>query len=309
MLELSPSSDPLYTLGFGGDTLNTAIYFARLGGDVQFVTALGDDHLSDSMISAWQKENVGTTLVMRTPNALPGLYMIQTDESGERSFHYWRKNAPARTLIEDWPHIFSNLTAFPYLYLSGITLSLFAESSRLALFHFLKTYRQQGGRVIFDINYRPANWSEIQDPQAIFKQMLSLTDIGLPSFDDEKLLFGEHTKEECLQRYLNAGVAEVVIKDGVNGCLLFANDKTQQIPVPTKVKPLDTTAAGDSFNGAYLAARLSGKSAEHSVIQGQKCAAFVIQHRGAIAPLAEFTSEFSSELNAEFSEIQSDKKL
>lgn len=292
MLELSPSQQPHYKLGFGGDTLNTAIYFSRLGGEVDFVTALGDDHLSNHMISQWHAENVGTELVMQTPGALPGLYMIQTDESGERSFHYWRKNAPARTLIEDWPEVFDRLKLYPYLYLSGITLSLFAQSSRLALFHFLKSYRKQGGKVVFDINYRPANWVEVRNHKAIFEEMLTLTDIGLPSFDDEKLLFGEHSKEECLARYLQAGVTEVVIKDGINGCLLYANGSTFEIPVPQKVLPVDTTAAGDSFNGGYLAARLSKKNAQEAVAQGQQCAALVIQHRGAIVDKAVFNDAF-----------------
>ncbi|WP_289851875.1 sugar kinase [Saccharophagus degradans] len=288
MLELSPANQTDYSLGFGGDTLNTAIYFARLGGEVDFVTALGDDHLSENMIRAWGKENVGTNLVKRTPGALPGLYMIQTDDEGERSFHYWRKNAPARTLIEDWPEVLTSLNAFPAIYLSGITLSLYSPQSRIALFNFLDKYRAQNGQVIFDINYRPASWPDKTEALATFDEMLKRTDTALPSFDDEKLLHGEHSKTECLERYLTAGAKEVVIKDGVNGCLLHTNNQSVLLPVPAKVTPVDTTAAGDSFNGAYLAARLNGASAERAVTQGQACAALVIQHRGAIVPINAF---------------------
>lgn len=288
MLELSPANQTDYSLGFGGDTLNTAIYFARLSGEVDFVTALGDDHLSENMIRAWEKENVGTNLVKRTPGALPGLYMIQTDDEGERSFHYWRKNAPARTLIEDWPEVLTSLNAFPAIYLSGITLSLYSPQSRIALFNFLDKYRAQNGQVIFDINYRPASWPDKTEALATFDEMLKRTDTALPSFDDEKLLHGEHSKTECLERYLTAGAKEVVIKDGVNGCLLHTNNQSVLLPVPAKVTPIDTTAAGDSFNGAYLAARLNGASAERAVAQGQACAALVIQHRGAIVPINAF---------------------
>lgn len=290
MLELSPTNPTSYSLGFGGDTLNTAIYFARLGGDVDFVTALGDDALSENMAFAWKNENVGTQFVMRTPNTLPGLYMIQTDSAGERSFHYWRKNAPARTLIQDWPDILTQLMAFSHIYLSGITLSLFTADTRATLFSFLDAFRAQNGRVIFDINYRPAGWASREEALVAFSEMLKRTDTALPSFDDEKLLYGEHSKTECLERYLHAGSTEVVIKDGINGCLLHSNNQSVHIPVPTKVSPLDTTAAGDSFNGAYLAARLNGASAERSVAQGQACAALVIQHRGAIVPLEAFNA-------------------
>lgn len=288
MLELAPNGPPHYALGYGGDTLNTAIYFARFGGQVDFVTALGDDPLSQQMVDAWQQENVGTQLVMKKYGALPGLYMIQTDEQGERSFYYWRQNAPARTLIEDWPNIFSQLMTFPYLYLSGVTLSLFSSLSRNALFTFLDRYRAQQGRVIFDINYRPASWPNKADALNVFNEMLKRTDIALPSFDDEKLLHGEHSINGCIMRYRNAGASEIVVKDGVNGCWLYSNQKTLHCPVATKIQPTDTTAAGDSFNGAFLAARLAGQNAEQAVKQGQACAAVVIQHRGAIVANAIF---------------------
>ena len=284
MLELSTSEQSLYRLGFGGDTLNTAIYLARAGGSVDYVTALGDDPFSTQMINSWQEEQVGTTLVKRKPNALPGLYMIQTDSSGERSFSYWRQSAPARTLIEDWPDIFTQLKAYDYMYLSGITLSLYSDYALEQLWQFLADYRLQGGKVVFDINYRPASWPDKTKALKVFNQMLLLTDTALPSFDDEKLLHGDHSREECLARYLAAGTTEVVIKDGINGCFVYSQGEQQLVPVAKKITPVDTTAAGDSFNGAYLAARLAGNSVLAAVSAGQACAALVIQHRGAIIP-------------------------
>jgi len=284
MLELSTSDQALYTLGFGGDTLNTAIYLARNGGDVDYVTALGDDAFSTQMIGHWENEGVGTALVMRKPNSLPGLYMIQTDHSGERSFSYWRQQAPAKTLLEDWPDILKELQDYDYIYLSGITLSLYSDTAREELWRFLTQYRHHGGKVVFDINYRPASWPEHDKALHVFEQMIQLTDVALPSFDDEKLLYGSHTIEQCLARYIAAGAMEIVIKDGSNGCLLYSNGQSTHITVPLKITPLDTTAAGDSFNGAYLAARLQQATPIDAVKSGQSCAALVIQHRGAIIP-------------------------
>jgi 2-dehydro-3-deoxygluconokinase len=289
MLELSTSSSKLYNLGYGGDTLNTAIYLSRNGGAVDYVTALGDDPFSEAMISDWQQEGVGTKLVMQKQHTLPGLYMIQTNAEGERSFHYWRQNAPAKTLFEDWPELFEQLMQYPYLYLSGITLSLYSLNTLEQLWAFLDRYRSNNGKVVFDINYRKASWKNRDHAVAVFTSMLHRTDIALPSFDDEKELYGEHTYEQCLARYISAGATEIVIKDGINGCLLFADQETTSIPVPVKVKPIDTTAAGDSFNGAYLAARLKNISPKNAVIAGQACAALVIQHRGAIVPKELFT--------------------
>ena len=99
MLELSTLGDDNYSMAYGGDTLNTAVYLARLGVEVDYVTALGDDPLSERMVEAWQAEGVGTRLVLQVPGRLPGLYLIRRDARGERSFYYWRDQAPARELF------------------------------------------------------------------------------------------------------------------------------------------------------------------------------------------------------------------
>ena len=95
MLELSGAAHDRMTLSYGGDTLNTAVYLARLGRSN--LTALGDDPYSDWMIDEWQAEGVGTNSVLRV--GLPGFYAIRTDARGERQFHYWRDQAPARDLF------------------------------------------------------------------------------------------------------------------------------------------------------------------------------------------------------------------
>src|SRR5258707_2128696 len=84
MIELKQAGSGLFSRGYGGDTLNTAVYLARLGAGVDYITALGDDPLSDEMIARWAAEGVGTGLVVRLRGKLPGLYMIQTDVQGER---------------------------------------------------------------------------------------------------------------------------------------------------------------------------------------------------------------------------------
>jgi 2-dehydro-3-deoxygluconokinase len=88
MVEFSAATDGLFARGFGGDTLNTALYLARLGVDTSYVTALGDDPLSDAMLAAWKAEGIKTDEVMCLPGRLPGLYMIERDARGERSFLY-----------------------------------------------------------------------------------------------------------------------------------------------------------------------------------------------------------------------------
>src|ERR1700737_4809889 len=140
MIELRQAQGGLYARGYGGDTLNTAVYLARLGVDVDYVTALGDDALSDEMIAGWTAEGVGTGRVLRLAGKLPGLYMIQTDDKGERRFFHWRESSAARSLM-DLPEsqaIFRSLESTDLGYLSAITLSLYGENGRARLLAALR---------------------------------------------------------------------------------------------------------------------------------------------------------------------------
>ena len=153
MVELREQVDGTLRRGYGGDTLNTAVYLARLGIAVDYVTALGDDGWSDEMLAGWQAEGVGTAHVHQLSGRLPGLYVIQTDGRGERRFSYWRDSAAARQMFD---HVdVAALSAFDLIYVSGITLSIFAPEARAILLDVLEAARRRGGRVAFDTNFRP----------------------------------------------------------------------------------------------------------------------------------------------------------
>lgn len=290
MLELSrrPSigapDDGNTTLSYGGDTLNTAVYLSRLGLSVTYVTALGDDPLSSDMIERWQQENIDCSLVDRHEGAVPGLYFIDTDASGERSFLYWRDQAPVKRLLDDVENaqrIFSALAAFDYVYLSGITLAILTDASRDRLLAWLPEYRKAGGKVIFDNNYRPRLWPSADNARVCYSDLYAMTDIALPTFDDECLVFGQSSVDACLQRLLDAGVSEIVLKLGAQGCRVRTISEDERINAYS-VTVRDTTAAGDSFNAGFLAHRLSGATLSDSADVGCRLASIVVQHPGAI---------------------------
>jgi 2-dehydro-3-deoxygluconokinase len=294
MIELSQKEQDL-SRGFGGDTLNTAVYIARqvdparLG--VDYVTALGTDSFSSEMIAAWQQEKVGTSLIQRMENKLPGLYVIETDPRGERTFYYWRNDAAARFWLESEQAetICQQLAEYDYLYLSGISLAILSPQSREKLMALLATCRLNGGKIIFDNNYRPRLWPSVEVTRAAYRLMLASTDIAFLTLDDETLLWGESAVEEVIARTHAAGVSEVVIKRGAEPCLVSLPEQPL-LEIPAVTLPassvVDTTAAGDSFSAGYLAVRLSGGSASDAARRGHLTASTVIQHRGAIIPLA-----------------------
>lgn len=294
MIELSQKESDL-SRGFGGDTLNTAVYIARQVENqqlqVDYVTALGTDSFSSDMIAAWEQEQVGTSLIQRMENKLPGLYVIETDAHGERTFYYWRNDAAARFWLESdqADAICQQLADYDYLYLSGISLAILSPESREKLMALLTICRANGGKIIFDNNYRPRLWPSVEVTQAAYQKMLACTDIAFLTLDDETLLWGESPVKEVIARTKAVGVSEIVIKRGAESCLVAVEDRPL-LEVPAVKLPassvVDTTAAGDSFSAGYLAVRLSGGSAEEAAKRGHLTASTVIQHRGAIIPLA-----------------------
>jgi 2-dehydro-3-deoxygluconokinase len=290
MIELNLRDGETLALAFGGDTLNTAVYLARVNPRervaVDYVTALGDDPYSDAMIAMWRDEGIGTGSVARLPGKLPGLYLIRIDDKGERRFFYYRSAAAARELFADarTMPLLATLMKYDLVYFSAITLSILGEGARERFFAALAAARAKGCRIAFDSNYRPAGWPDPATARAVIGRFLACVDIALPTFDDEAALFEDADADATATRYADAGVSEITVKLGAEGCLLDVDGERQRVAVSRQIKPVDTTAAGDSFNAGYLSGRLAGRSARDAALAGHHLAAAKIAHRGAIIP-------------------------
>jgi 2-dehydro-3-deoxygluconokinase len=287
MVELKQADGGLFSRGYGGDTLNTAVYLARLGVGADYITALGDDPLSDEMIAGWAAEGVGTSRVARLPGKLPGLYMIQTDNKGERRFFHWRDSAAARSLMDlpQTPEILDALAGYDVVYLSAITLSLYCAEGRRRLFAAIERAREKGARFAFDTNFRARGWPDLDVARAVFQEAFTAADIVLASTEDLLPLYPGVTNETLLARISGA---EVVLKLSEPASIV----RLEGVPYPIKAKPVeapvvDTTAAGDSFAAAYVAARLVGADPIEAARAGHRLAGVVVCHPGAIIPRAE----------------------
>lgn len=287
MIEMARGQDGRFSQACGGDTFNTAVYLARRGLPVAYATALGDDIYSDRIMALAAAEGIATDLIVRVPGRLPGLYLIETDTKGERTFHYWRDNAPARELFElpDWGRIAESIVGARIVYFSGITLSIYSNQGIGRFLALLELARKAGTKVVFDGNYRPRAWKgDLQRTRTVFMEALKRVDIALPTYDDEALLWGDTSPEATIERLQAFGIAEIVIKNGPNSALVASGGHKEFVPVPDVVVPVDTTAAGDSFNAGYMAARLANENPGDAAIAGHKLASEVIRHRGAIMP-------------------------
>lgn len=286
MVELKQADGGLFSRGYGGDTLNTAVYLARLGVGADYVTALGDDSLSDEMIAGWAAEGVGISRVVRLPGKLPGLYMIQTDDKGERRFFHWRDSAAARSLMDlsQTPEILKSLAGYDVVYLSAITLSLYGGEGRARLFAALKGAREAGARFAFDTNFRARGWPDLDVARAVFQEAFAAADIVLASTEDMLPLYPGESHEALLGRIPGP---EVVLKLSEPASILRLQGGLHPIQAgPLQAPVVDTTAAGDSFAAAYVAARLLGAEPVEAARAGHRLAGVVVCHPGAIIPRA-----------------------
>lgn len=296
MIEMRGESASGFSQTFGGDTLNAAVYLSRLnpaaGIVADYVTAIGADSFSNAMRQLWRDEGVGDRHVRVIKDALPGLYVIQTDTQGERRFLYWRGEAAARRMFDgpDADAVLQALVDYDYLYLSGISLAILTAYGRERLMHTLRLARESGTRIVFDNNYRPHLWPDAQAARQAYGDMLRLTDLALITWEDDAALFGYADVEVLFRAYAEFGVGEVALKRGAASCLIHCAEGRFDVPAEQVRQIVDTTAAGDSFSAAYLSCRLQGGDPPLAARWGHRLAAQVVQHRGALIPSAAMPS-------------------
>lgn len=284
MIELSGGESGNWRMGFAGDTFNTLWALHALSDDrpATYVSAFGDDPFSRDQIGFLAENGIGVGASPVIAGARPGLYAI-TLTGAERSFTYWRGDAAARRLASDPAALAKSLENQSLVYFSGITLAILDEAGRTSLLNAITAARAAGSLVAFDPNYRPRLWPDSETAQAAITQALAVTDIALPTFPDEQMLFGDASAETTAAR-LAGRVKEIVVKNGEQPALVAAGGNAERIPAIHVPSPVDTTGAGDSFNGAYLAARLAGSAPAEATRRAHRVAATVVQVRGALAP-------------------------
>jgi 2-dehydro-3-deoxygluconokinase len=282
MVELRPVEDGHLRRSFAGDAYNTAVYLKRSAPDidVSFLTATGDESLSNAMVDTWRGEGINDKYVFRIPGERPALYLIETNAKGDRKFHYWRSDTPAK----EWLRLLlaaggaETLNKADLVYVSGISLAILGHDDRQAAIKLLGTLKT---KVAFDPNIRPALWKSLDDARHTFEDMVKLASIVLPSRQDYQLMYDMHDPLQQIAFTAKLTKGEIALTCDEDGCVLRVGDEITALPTQA-VKVVDTSGAGDSFNGAYLAARLTGKPPQDAVKDGLALAAKVVAQPGAL---------------------------
>ena len=282
---INSASSSILKQSFAGDVLNTAVYLKRTFPELNanFISAVGKDKFSTEMLHFFQTEHIGCDFVFQSEHKVPGLYAIETDDTGERTFTYWRENSAAKEVMSFIDTtVIESLSQSDMFFFSGISLAVIHAKDRPLFWQMVTTLKEAGVRIVFDPNYRARMWDTPEQAKEQFEKAFSLADVALPGVDDFQQLYGADTSDEVYEFCRTFDFKELVIKNGESNILCYADDQVYQFNIIPVTDVVDTTSAGDSFNGAYLGARATGLNISHAVEIASKAAGFVIQHQGAI---------------------------
>ena len=294
MIEISGDGTNGWRLGFAGDTFNTTWYARALlpaAYPVAYFTAFGDDPFSREQQAFFEKHGIASHDSPVIEGGRPGLYAITLDSAGERTFTYWRNDSAARQLARRPAMLARALRDKEIIYFSGITLAILDPSGRKELLAAISQARNAGSKIVFDTNYRPGLWDSADTAKREMAKAMRTCDALLTTSDDETRLHGDSDSGATLERLVAAGIPECVVKCGPEPALLFHANERHEIPAATGVDVRDTTGAGDSFNGAYLAARMQGHSHVQAARLAHRIAARAVSTYGALVPMDELVDE------------------
>ncbi|MEM5311410.1 sugar kinase [Paraburkholderia sp. JHI869] len=282
MVEFNQSSKdrPEYLQGFGGDTSNFAIAAARQGARTGFVSAVGDDHFGRLLTDLWTREGVDTSTVRVDATAPTGVYFVSHGPSGH-AFDYLRKgSAASRYTPRDLP--LDVIAAARVLHLSGISVAI-SDSACDAALAAVEHARESGVRVSFDTNLRLKLWP-LARARAVMNEVLRLTDICLPSWDDVAVLTGLDDRDAIVDYLLAHGARVVALKLGKDGAYVATPDERRVVPGHV-VAAVDATGAGDCFGGAFIARLAAGDDPFAAARYANAAAALSTLGFGAVAPI------------------------
>lgn len=271
---------PVYRLGHGGDTSNAVIAAARQGARAGYLTALGQDAFGDRFLELWRREGVDASRVPRDPSAHTGVYFVTHGPNGH-VFSYMRAGSAASRLTPEALPL-DYIGAAKFLHVSGIGQAI-SNSACDAVFAAIQHARASGVKISYDTNLRLKLWP-LERARAVIHATIPLCDVIFPSLEDAAALTGLSEPDAIADFYLGLGSPLVALKLGREGALIATADERRRVP-GIAVGTVDATGAGDTFDGAFLAMLVRGKSPFEAARYANAAAALSTQGFGAVAPI------------------------
>lgn len=280
LLEFNQQPGGSYLPGHGGDTSNCAIAAARQGARVGYFTHLGADPFGRSFLDLWAAEGVDASTVRQRADGHTGIYFVTHGPDGH-AFSYFRAgSASSRMTPADLPR--AAIEGAKVLHVSGISQAI-SDSAADAVFAAIEIARAAGVQVSYDTNLRLKLWP-LDRARAVIHAAMARCDIALPGLEDARALTGLQAPEAIADFYLGLGAGIVALTLGAEGTLVATPQQRARIP-GRRVAAVDATAAGDTFDGAFLARLVAGEDPFAAARYANAAAALSTLGYGAVAPM------------------------
>jgi len=260
-----------FLMNAGGKGANQAVAAARLGGKTVFVCKVGNDIFGDQALKQFDTEGIDTSFIFTDPDLPSGVALINVDAKGENSITV-ASGANGSLSIEE-------INKASLVFQSGDILLAQLETPIETVAHAIETASNYGLKTILN----PAPAAEL--PEEIFSNLFAIT----PNETEAEILTGVKVTDmdsarEAADVLISKGVKNVIITLGSKGAFL-KSDSFDGMIATEKVSAMDTTAAGDCFNGALSVAILDGKTMEEAVAFACKAASISVTRMGAQASM------------------------
>jgi 5-dehydro-2-deoxygluconokinase len=278
----------------GGSPTNTAIAAARLGLKAGLLTRVGADHMGRFIREELAREGVDVRGVLTDPSRLTALVVLGIRNRESFPLIFYRENCADMALCEqDLDEAY--LASTRAVLINGTHLStpsVFAASLGAA-----RRVKAKGGRVVFDVDYRPVLWGLTAKDlgenrfvsnagvSACLQTALPCCDLIIGTEEELCILGGRELLLAAIKNIRAQTTATLVCKRGARGCVAFAGDIPDDIEsglvVPGfQIEVLNVLGAGDAFMGGFLRGWLRDQTLEECCRMGNACGAIVVSRHG-----------------------------
>ncbi len=278
-----------FTRSLAGDSFNICVAAQRLGTSAGYITRLGDDLFAAYLLNTWKSQGIDTSQV-RTVEGFNAVHFVALLPDGNREFVYYRSgSAPTTLRPEDLDADY--IGSAKVLHCSGVAQAI-SESARATVLRAAQIAKERGLKVSYDPNYRHQLWGP-DDMREAAAELLPFVDYFLPNTpDDSQALIGSDDPYRMIEHYRDLGAPVVAVTRGEDGAVIGSEDGIVEIPAYSPGGPIDTTGAGDAFNGGFIHGLLNGMSIADAGRLGTITAGLKLRGRGALAGMPDREEAF-----------------
>ena len=262
----------------GGAVANLLVASSRLGLRTSFLGCVGDDEFGSFILRDFEQEGVDTSCVKRVKGKATGIAFYSVDEKGERQYVFYRLPgySDPETMLRPRDIKEQYIAQSKMLHFSESLLRI--SETRDAMFKALKIAKDNGVSVSYDPNMREELWGDRKEFLEMHRKALDLADVFLATLKETSLIVGRRTAEATPEEVLDLGPDIVVIREK---SFYRVATRSQSFGTPVfKVIALDTSGAGDAFDGGFLTGLIRGWPLERAVLLGSAVAALKVMKVG-----------------------------